>query len=256
MFYSKKFQKFKNIKHCFFSRKEGFSKGIYKSLNCGKGSKDKKKNVYRNLSFVSKKMKIDLNRLFLMHQTHSSKVFIITKKNKDLKKFYSDALITKLKGVALGVVTADCVPIILYDIENQIIACIHAGWKGALSGVIENTVKKFKKLNSKNKIFACVGPCIGVKSYEVDYNFYKIFITQSKKNTAYFLKKNKFKKLFNLRKYVNDKLIRLKINVDHVNHDTFKEKSRFFSYRRSQKLGENDYGRCISVISLTKFGLN
>mgnify|MGYP001264002301 FL=1 len=153
-------------------------------------------------------------------------------------------------GSALGVVTADCVPIILYDTKNQIIACIHAGWKGASSGIIENTVKKFKKFNSKNTIFASVGPCIGLKSYEVDLNFYKRFVTKSKNNTTYFLKKNKYKKLFNLRKYVNDKLVRLKVEVDHVNHDTFKERSRFFSYRRSQKLHEKDYGRCISVISL------
>ena len=108
-------------------------------------------------------MKINQKKL-LMHQTHSNKVIIINKKNKNLKRFNSDALITKLKDVALGVVTADCVPIILYDIKNQIIGCIHAGWKGALSGIIENTIKKFKKLNSKNKIFASVGPCIGKKA--------------------------------------------------------------------------------------------
>jgi len=256
MFYSKKFKKFNNIKHCFFSRKGGFSKGIYQSLNCGKGSKDNKKNVFRNLSLVSKKMKINQERLALMRQTHSNKVIIINKKNKDSKKFNSDALITKMEGVALGVVTADCVPIILYDIKNKIIGCIHAGWKGASSGIIENTVKKFKKLNSKNKIFASIGPCIGGESYEVDIDFYKKFILKSKKNVVYFSKKNKDKKLFNLRKYVNDKLIKLNVKVDHVNHDTFKEKNRFFSYRRSQKLGENDYGRCISVISLTNFSQN
>jgi hypothetical protein len=250
MFYSKKFKKFKNVNHCFFSKKGGFSKGIYQSLNCGKGSKDNKKNVNKNLALVSKKMKINQKRLSLMHQTHSNKVIIINKKNKNSKKFNSDALITKMKGFALGVVTADCVPIILYDIKNQIIGCIHAGWKGASSGIIENTIKKFKKLNSNNKMFASVGPCIGKKSYEVDINFYKKFISKSKKNAVYFVKKNNNKKLFNLRRYINDKLMRLNIKVDHVNHDTFKEKNRFFSYRRSQKLNEKDYGRCISVISL------
>ena len=250
MFYSKRFIKFNNIKHCFFSRRGGFSKGIYQSLNCGKGSKDNKKNVSRNLYFVSKKMKINQKKLLLMHQTHSNKVIIVHNKNQNLKKINSDALITKIKGISLGVVTADCVPIILYDIKNQIIGCIHAGWKGASSGIIENTVKKFKKLDTKNKIFASVGPCIGKKSYEVDVDFYKKFISKSKKNAKYFLKKNKNKKLFNLRKYVNDKLVKLNVKVDHVNHDTFKEKSSFFSYRRSQKLQEKDYGRCISVISL------
>ena len=250
MFYSKKFKKFNNIKHCFFSRRGGFSKGIYQSLNCGKGSRDKEKNIYKNLSLVSKKMKINQKRLLLMYQTHSNKVIIVNKKNKNSKKFNSDALITKMKGVTLGVVTADCVPIILYDIKNQIIGCIHAGWKGASSGIIENTIKKFKKLNTNNKIFASVGPCIGKKSYEVDIDFYKKFISKSKKNVVYFAKKNKKKKLFDLRKYVNDKLIRVNVKVNHVKHDTFKEKNRFFSYRRSQKLHEKDYGRCISVISL------
>ena len=256
MFYSKKFKKFKNIKHCFFSRRGGFSKGIYQGLNCGKGSKDKKKNVYKNISLVSKKMNVSLKNLFLMHQTHSNKVIIINKKNKNLKRFNSDALITKLKSVALGVVTADCVPVILYDSKNQIIGCIHAGWKGAFSGVVENTVKKLKKLNSRNKIYASIGPCIGKKSYEVDNIFYKKFISKSKKNRKYFLKKNNFKKLFNLRKYVSEKLLRLNVRVDHVDYDTFKEKNKFFSYRRSQKSGENDYGRCISVISLTNFSQN
>jgi len=250
MFYSKSLKKFKYIKHCFFSRKGGFSKGIYQSLNCGRGSKDIKKNVNKNLSFVSKKMKVNPTKLALMYQTHSNKVIIINEKNKDSKKFKSDAIITKLKGIALGVVTADCVPIILYDSKNQIIGCIHAGWKGASSGIIENTIKKFKKLNTKNKLFASVGPCISEKSYEVDISFYKKFISKSKKNSFYFAKKNKNRKLFDLRKYVNDKLVKLNVKVDHVKHDTFKEKDSFFSYRRSRKLHEKDYGRCISAISL------
>ena len=167
----------------------------------------------------------------------------------------ADGLYTRADET-IAVKTADCLPILIAHHKGSIVMAIHAGWKGASSGIIENTVKKFKKFNSKNKIFASVGPCIGLKSYEVDLNFYKRFVTKSKNNTTYFLKKNKFKKLFNLRKYVNDKLVRLKVKVDHVNHDTFKERSRFFSYRRSQKLGDNDYGRSISVISLTNFSQN
>tara|TARA_B100001059_G_C17732825_1_gene527193 strand:- start:721 stop:1203 length:483 start_codon:yes stop_codon:yes gene_type:complete len=159
-------------------------------------------------------------------------------------------MITKVKGLALGVLTADCVPVIVYDLNNNIVGCIHAGWKGALSGIIKNTINKIKKLNSNNNIFASIGPCIGKKSYEVDLNFYKKFITISKKNNIYFIDKNKEKKLFNLRKYTADILIKLNVKVDHVNHDTFKEKVNFFSYRRSCKLKQNDYGRCISVIRL------
>ena len=249
MFYSKKLKKFKNIKHCFFSRKGGFSKGIYKSLNCGRGSKDKKKNILKNLNFISKKMLVSKSKLILMNQTHSAKVIEINKINYK-KKINSDAMITKIKGIALGVLTADCVPIIIYDIKNEIVGCIHAGWKGALSGIITNTVNKIKKLNSANKIYASIGPCIGKKSYEVDANFYKKFLNKSKKNVKYFSNKNKNKKLFNLRKFIADKLIELNVKVDHVNHDTFKEKMNFFSYRRSCKLRHTDYGRCISTVCL------
>ena len=256
MYYAKKLKKFKFINHCFFSKNGGFSEGIYRSLNCGRGSKDNKKNIKKHLSFVAKKMKINQKRLLLMHQTHSNKVLIINDKNKNTNKFKCDAFLTKLKGFALGVVTADCVPVLLFDLKNKMIGCVHAGWKGASSGIIENTIKKFKKLGSNNKIYAGVGPCIGRKSYEVDLKFYKKFIKKSKNNALYFSNKNKDKKLFNLRKYVNNKLVKLNVNVNHINFDTFKEKSKFFSYRRSKKLGENDYGRCISVITLTKFSQN
>ena len=249
MFYSTKLNKFNKIKHCFFSRKGGFSKGLYKSLNCGKGSKDKKKTVLKNLNYVSKKMFIEKNKFILMSQTHSAKVVEI-KKNNYKKKINSDAMITRVKGLMLGVVTADCVPIIIYDTKNEIIGCIHAGWKGAFSGIIKNTINKIKKLNSSNKIFASVGPCIGTESYEVDLNFYKKFLNKSRKNKKYFSHKNKNKKLFNLRKFVANKLKELKVKVDHVNHDTFREEKNFFSYRRSYKLKQNDYGRCVSVISL------
>ena len=249
MFYSKKLIKLKRIKHCFFSKKNGFSKGLYKSLNCGRGSKDNKKNILKNLNYVAKKMSIKNDKLILMNQTHSTKV-IEVKKNNYKKKINSDAIITKIKGLALGVVTADCVPIIIYDVKNEIAGCIHAGWKGALFGIIKNTVNKIKKINLNNRIHASIGPCIGARSYEVDLIFYKKFLNKSKKNKKYFYNKNKNKKLFNLRKFVADKLVELNVKIDHVNYDTFKEKNNFFSYRRSTKLKQNDYGRCISVVSL------
>ena len=249
MFYSKKLKKLKKVKHCFFSRKKGFSKGIYESLNCGKGSKDNKKDVQKNLKFVAKTMAVRKAKLILMHQTHSNKVVEIKKDNYK-KKIKADAMITRMRDLAIGVVTADCVPIIVCDIKNQVAGCIHAGWKGAYSGIIDNTIKKIKKLNSKNKIYASVGPCIGKKSYEVDDKFYKKFVSKSWKNKIYFTQKSKSKKLFNLRKFVNDNLLKLGVKVDHVNKDTFSEKSNFFSYRRSFKLKQKDYGRCISTVRL------
>ena len=249
MFYSKKLKKQKQIKHCFFSRKNGFSKGLYKGLNCGRGSKDDKNNINKNLDFVAKKMAVERSSLILMHQTHSNKVIEIKKKNYR-KKIIADAMVTKIKGFAIAVVTADCVPIIIYDLNNKIIGCIHAGWKGAFTEIIENTIKKIKKLNSNNKIYASVGPCIGKKNYEVDLEFYKKFVSKSRRNKIYFSNKNKTKKLFNLRKFVTDKLIKLKVKVDQINRDTFAEKTNFFSYRRSCKLKQTDYGRCISAVRL------
>ncbi len=249
MFYSRNLKRFKNLKHCFFSRRGGFSSGLYKGLNCGKGSKDKRKNISKNLEYVSKKMKVQKKRLILMHQTHSNKVVEINKTNLN-KNIYSDAMITKCKKVALGVLTADCVPILVYDNKNKIIGCIHAGWRGALSDIIKKTIIKIRKQNFTYDIFASVGPCISTKNYEVDFNFYKKFLAKTKKNKKYFKSKNKNKKYFNLREYVNDKLVELNVRVDHINRDTFKEKNNFFSYRRSSKLKQNDYGRCISTISI------
>ena len=249
MFYSKKFQKFNELKHCFFSRKGGFSSGLYKGLNCGRGSKDKKKNIVMNLKKVAKEMSVKNSHLILMHQTHSDKVIEI-KKNNYKKKISSDAMITKMRGIALGVVTADCVPILIYDKKNKIIGCIHAGWRGAITGVIKNTILKIRNLNSDNKIYATIGPCIGKESYEVDLKFFKNFVKKSKKNKKFFTIKNRNKKLFNLREYVAKKLTEQNVVIDHVNHDTFKERDNFFSYRRSTILHQRDYGRSISTIKL------
>ena len=249
MFQSKKLKRFKEIRHYFFSRKGGYSKGLYKSLNCGRGSKDNKKSILKNLAYVSKKMQIDRKKLVLMHQTHSNKVLVINKYDAN-KNVYSDAVITKNTQLALGVLTADCVPILLFDHKNKIIGCIHAGWKGASSGIIKKTIFKIKKLNLNNRIYASIGPCIGKSSYEVDLKFFNRFLLKSSKNKKYFSKKNKNKMFFNLRKYVADKLKELKVNFDHVNRDTFKDKNNFFSFRRSSILKHKDYGRCISVIRM------
>ena len=174
MFYSKKLKKFKELRHCFFSRKGGFSKGIYESLNCGRGSRDSRINVLKNLNYVSKKMQVKKDNLILMYQTHSNKVVEVKKKN--LKKIIkADAMVTRIKNLALGVVTADCVPILIYDKKNQIVGCIHSGWKGAYADIIKNTILKIKKLNSNSEIYASIGPCIGKNSYEVDLKFQKNF---------------------------------------------------------------------------------
>ena len=153
-------------------------------------------------------------------------------------------------GIALGVVTADCVPIILYDKKNQMIGCIHAGWKGSISGIINNTISKFKKLEKINEIYASVGPCIGKKSYEVNKDFLNKFKKKSKNNLIFFKRRNE-KFLFDLRGYVNKELKHQGVKlIDNIDLDTFQDHDNFFSYRRSQKSGAKDYGRCISTICL------
>jgi len=251
MFYSKKFIKFKNINHCFFSKNGGVSEGIYDSLNCGINSGDKKENVYKNLNIVSKKIGLNIENLFTMNQTHSNKVVVINNLNKHIQRIDSDALITNQKNIAISVLTADCVPILIYDEVNQIIASIHAGWRGAINGIIENTLNEMKKISKNGKINVAIGPCINIENYEVGQEFYVKFIQLSKKNEVFFLpiKKNKF--LFDLRKYVNSKFEKLNVNyVENIDFDTFSENKNFFSFRRSKQLDEHDYGRCISVISL------
>ena len=249
MFFSKKLKQFKELKHCFFSRRGGYSKGIYKGLNCGRGSGDIKKNVKQNLKYIARKMRVESNSLILMHQSHSNKVIEI-KKNSLNKKIFSDAIVTKERGIALGVVTADCVPILIYNKTSHVVGCIHAGWKGAFSGIIKKTIMKLKCTYSKNRLYASIGPCIGKRSYEVDLKFFKKFVNKSKKNKKYFSKKSKKKKFFDLRNYVANQLKDLEVRVDHVNHDTFKENNNFFSYRGSLSRKEKDYGRNISVIKL------
>ena len=142
MFFSKKLKKFKNIKHCFFSRKNGFSKGIYESLNCGLGSNDEKTNVLKNLELVSNKIGCKKNCLVTLNQIHSSKATYFENKQSIKNKLTGDAIISKVRNIGFGILSADCAPLLFYDPKNKIIGCAHAGWKGALNGVIKNTIKK------------------------------------------------------------------------------------------------------------------
>jgi len=250
MFFSNQLKNISNLKHCFFSRKNGVSKGIYNSLNCGLNSKDDKKNVIQNINIVCKKLNCDKKPIITLNQTHSNKVVCFNNPEKVKDKIVGDAIVTKLKNIGIGVLTADCVPILFCDPKKKIIGCVHAGWKGALSGVIENTIDTFLELNSNARdLVAAIGPCINYQRYEVGYDFYKKFVAQSKNNKQFFIISNDKKYLFNIRSYINAKLIRLGIqNIDHIKMDTFLDKKNFFSYRRSKRNNDKDYGRCISVI--------
>jgi len=137
MFFSAKLKKFKNLKHCFFSRKNGYSKGIYKSLNCGMGSNDKKEIVLKNLELISKKIGCKKESLITLNQKHSNKVLFF-KNGKNIKnKLNGDAIVCSVKKVGIGILAADCAPILFYDPRKKIIGCVHSGWKGALNGIIK-----------------------------------------------------------------------------------------------------------------------
>jgi YfiH family protein len=253
MFFSKRLKNISNLKHCFFSRKNGVSKGIYNSLNCGINSKDNKENVIQNINIVSKKLNCEKKPIIALNQNHGNKVVCFNNQEDVKNKMIGDAIVTTLKNVGISVLTADCVPILFYNPKKKIIGCVHAGWKGALNGIIENTVNKFLELNSNIKdLVAAIGPCINHHHYEVSHDFYKKFVDQNENNQQFFIVLNNKKYLFNIRSYINTKLIRLGINnIDHIEMDTFSNEENFFSYRRSKKNDDKDYGRCISVIIMT-----
>ena len=253
MFFSKKLKEFENIRHCFFSRKNGFSEGHYKSLNCGLGSNDKKENVLKNLEAVSKKIGCKKESLITLNQKHTSKVICFDTDSDVKNKLPGDAIVSKVKDVGIGILTADCASIFFYDPKNKIIGCSHAGWKGALNGIIKNTVKKFNEFNSKNNdLIAVVGPCINKENYKIKTDFFKKFIDQDKKNEIFFEKISNENYIFDLRGYINKEILDLNIkDIENIEKDTFSEAEFFYSYRRSCLNKETDYGRCISVILMT-----
>ena len=253
MFLSKNLKKFNNLKHCFFSRKNGFSQGIYESLNCGLGSNDNKKNVLRNLEYVSKNMECEKESLLTLNQKHTNKVVYFENKFDVKNKLEGDAIISKVKNVGISILTADCAPILFYDPKKEIIACVHSGWKGALNGIIKNTLKKFNELNSKNEdLIAVVGPCISKQNYEVKKDFFEKFMDQNNENKSLFIKINNERYKFDLRGFVNKEIFDLNVkNIENIDMDTYAQEDFFYSYRRSKNNKEKDYGRCISVILMT-----
>ena len=248
MIKSKKLRKFNNIKHGFFNNKGGISSGIYKSLNCGIGSNDKKKNIIKNLQIVSKKIGAK-KKLILLHQIHSNKIFFVNKISK--KKIFGDGLITNVRKLAIGVLTADCAPILFFESKKNIIGVAHAGWRGAYKKIGLKMINYFKKKGSKlSDIFAVIGPCIAQNNYEIKNDFRTKFLKQSSKNKKHF-KIIKSKIYFDLKGYIFEQLKNAGLkNIEIIKKDTFKPKNNFFSARRSMKNKINDYGRNISIIMI------
>jgi len=200
---------------------------------------------------VCNKIKATSKEIFLLNQVHSSKFYYISKHSELHKKFVGDALVTDRKNMPIAVLTADCAPILIYDENKEMVAAVHAGWKGAYKGIIKKVIKfMIKKGCSPKNITAAIGPCISNKNYQVRGDFIKKFIKKDKKNIVFFRKTNN-KNYFNLNKYVHFQLKSLNIKkIDIIDKDTFNIKNNFFSARRSISRNETDYGRNISIIMI------
>ena len=240
------------VKHGFFTSLNGLSKKEFKSLNCSTSNNDDKKIVLKNRMIALKNLNLDKKKLILIKQTHSSRVIRINENNID-QSLEADGIITSLNNIVLGILTADCAPIFIYDDKNKFVCNLHSGWKGSLNNISQQAIKLFDKYKIKRKnLTAIVGPCLGVKNYEVDKNFEKRFIKKDIKYAKFFRNKNKNKSYFNLRALINYQLAELNLKkIYNINQDTYSNDNLFFSHRRATHKGQKTTGRLINLISLT-----
>ena len=205
----------------------------------------------QNLNIVKNKISKDSKDIFLVRQVHSNKFVFINKSLKNYKRVKADAIITNVERLPIAVLTADCVPILLYDDKKKMVAAIHAGWKGAYKGIISKVISFMEKKGCKrNFITAAIGPCISKKSYNVREDFKRKFINKDRKNIIFFKVRNNLI-YFDLPKYIKSQLKLLKISrIDSINIDTFDKKNNFFSARQSLNSNHVDYGRNISLIMI------
>jgi YfiH family protein len=241
------------IRHGFFTRQGGVSRGIYSSLNCGLGSGDDAENVRQNRALVAETLGVLPDRLLTLYQVHSAMALIVDKPwSGDAAK--ADALITRTPGLALGALTADCAPILLCDHDARVIAAAHAGWRGALAGIAEATVATMEELGAKReRVVAVIGPTISQRAYEVGTAYVERFLAEEPASEAFFMTdESSGEPHFDLSGYVVERLTLAGVgSVSDLGFCTYCDETRLFSYRRSQHHGEGDYGRQISAIVLT-----
>lgn len=250
----------RGIAHGFFGRTGGVSTGIYASLNCGPGSGDDRANVRENRRRVAQAL--GGAALVTMGQIHSAKVLTVTapwpigETAADDEKFIplGDAMVSATPGIALGILTADCAPVLLADADARVIGAAHAGWKGALTGVLEATLAAMEQLGARRaRIAAAIGPCIGQANYEVGPEFLARFAGEDAGNAKYFVPSDRAgHHRFDLGSFVADRLGHAGVDrIERLNTCTYAQDADFFSFRRITHRGEKDYGREISAIALT-----
>jgi len=240
------------IRHGFFTRRGGVSGGIYESLNVGYGSDDDPGAVTRNRGRVTAALGLCADALHTVYQVHGCKVIHVDAPWRDAPR--CDAMVTNRPGIALGILTADCAPVLFADAEAGIVGAAHAGWKGALAGVVQATVGAMLALGARRgAIAAALGPTIARDSYEVGPEFPAPFLADDPDNEVFFApsaRDGHF--MFDLPGYLSRILDRLGLGaVGVLAEDTCSDPERFFSYRRATLRGEPDYGRCVSAIALT-----
>lgn len=242
-----------HIRHGFFTREGGVSKGIYASLNCGYGSNDEKANVRENRARVAAKLSVESEKLLTVFQVHSPDVIEVTEPWTPETAPQADAMVTATPGIALGVLAADCAPVLFADKNAHVIGAAHAGWKGAFTGVLEATIEAMIRLGAeRNGIAAAIGPCISRDAYEVGPEFHARFMEAGSDNGKWFRPSEKAGHfLFDLPGYAESRLQAADIaTVSVLGKCTYQDSKRFFSYRRTTHRQESDYGRQISALML------
>lgn len=242
-----------NVPHGFLGRRGGVSTGIYSGLNVGLGSDDSREAVIENRRRAVECV-LPGAQLARVYQVHSPDVQTIIELPEESDPPKADAMVTDRPGILLGIVTADCVPVLFADVEAGVIGAAHAGWKGAISGVTDNTIAAMERLGaSRDRIACAVGPCIAQKSYEVDDAFFRRFVEADEHNARFFRDGAPGHYQFDIEGYVAARLAMAGIRrVACLGEDTYSQPDRFFSYRRSCHRNEPGYGRQISLIGLAR----
>ena len=242
------------VRHGFFTRQGGVSGEPYASLNCGLGSDDDPKNVRENRARAMDRLGLTGDALRTAFQVHSSRVVTIESSGPEEPRFEGDGLVTRLPGVALGILTADCAPVLLADGEAGVIGAAHAGWRGARGGIVEATVAAMVARGARrSRIVAAVGPCIQQNSYEVGPEFRHSFVEHEPAAMELFAPSVRpGHHLFDLPAYVARRVAASAVAaVEVLPYDTCGDAERFFSYRRTTLTGGGGYGRLLSCVALT-----
>ena len=245
---------FANIRHAFFTREGGVSEGIYESLNGGIGSKDAPENVRENRARMAAALGVAPTHLVSCFQIHSPNVIVAEEPWTRENNPRADAIVTRVAGLAIGVGTADCGPVLFADGEAGVIGAAHAGWKGALTGVLEATIVAMESLGAaRTRIKAAIGPLIRQPNYEVGTEFVARFTAADAANARFFTPAARENHaMFDLPGFIRSRLERAGIAVEDLGLCTYADPAHFFSYRRTTHRAEPDYGRHVNAIALIR----